>query len=75
MQDRGNLFIIIKEMFGLQYKIVWSKEPIKTECIKALERKVQEYLNDGWMLQGGVSIATEMHGYEVSYNACQAIVK
>ena len=60
----------------MQYKIVWSKGHSKTECIEVLERKVQEFLNDGWMLQGGVSISTEKNAYDlVSYNACQALVK
>lgn len=59
----------------MQYKIAQAENDYLPKCINKLEEEVKKHLNMGWKLQGGVSIATEKHGYTVSYNACQAMIK
>lgn len=59
----------------MQYKIIRTFDDLRYSCVNKLEEEVQEHLNKGWKPQGGVSIAIEKHGYEVTYTACQALVK
>ena len=56
-----------------QYKIVHAISRALCDAVKYLEKEVNELLQEGWELQGGVSVSKADNG---SYSAaCQAMVK
>ena len=59
----------------MNYRVLTEESKDRSEAAKELERKVEELLNEGWNLYGGVSITVSPHGYADYYILAQAMVK
>lgn len=57
------------------YKIVTACEEIRCIATKTVEDEVNELKKQGWIEQGGVSVATTKYGYDTFYTIAQAMVK
>lgn len=59
----------------MNYKILEAQDTQRSDAITELQAEVYRLMQAGWKPQGGVSIATESHGYSVYYTVCQAMIK
>jgi len=59
----------------MQYKCLRTCASDETTCIQMLEKRVNQYLDIGWELQGGVSVTSRTSTGYAEYMACQAMVK
>lgn len=59
----------------MEYKVLTAENEERDEAQRELERQAVEFLNRGWNLHGGVSIAITKHGIFDYYALAQAMVK
>ena len=55
-----------------QYKIISKERYSVDSAVEELEREVNKHIQNGWELQGGVSITKSAYG---DYGVCQAMIK
>lgn len=48
---------------AMDYKVVVVREELQVDAISELEKTVKALLEDGWKLQGGVSVSNLQIGY------------
>lgn len=47
------------------YQVIWFERYSIDEAIKALEKKINELLSDGWEAEGGISVIKNSHKQKV----------
>lgn len=72
VQDGESIYNYKGSVF-LKYKIVWESDEYAWKACDKLEKEVQKLCNDGWKLQGGVTVVAAGRGGYCT--ACQAMVK
>ena len=61
-----------QRMNNMRYKIIFTSLSYKDDTLRAHQRKVQNHIDNGWKLQGEVSIAKAKNGV---ISMAQAMVK
>ena len=59
----------------MDYKIAHAKDDYLYKVQIDLKNEVNRLMLEGYKPQGGVSIATKIHGHTVWYILCQAMIK